>query len=107
MQALIALDIGTTGVKAALIERSSRILFEDSRQYSLSVTGDRVEQEPEDWWTGSAAVLSSVARHAERGSVAALALTGQMQNLITLAAQGPRAGPSCIRTCARRKRPGR
>jgi xylulokinase len=89
VQALIALDIGTTRVKAALIERSGRILFEDSRQYSLSVTADRVEQEPEDWWTGSAAVLSSVARHAERGSVAALALTGQMQNLITLGSAGP------------------
>ena len=80
--------------------KSGGILAEDYRAYPMSVRGDRVEQDPEDWWKGAVAVLSSVAGHAEPGSVAAICLSGQMQDLVTLDERGS-SGPALLYSDAR------
>jgi xylulokinase len=100
MENLIVLDLGTTGVKSALLDRSGRILAEDYRAYPMNVRGDRVEQDPEDWWESAIAVISSVAGHAGPGTVAGICLSGQMQDLVTLDARGSR-GPAILYSDAR------
>ena len=100
MEKLIVLDVGTTGVKAALLDREGRILSEDYRAYPMNVHGDRIEQDPLDWWKGAVAVLSSVSERAAPGAVAGVCLGGQMQDLITLDATGC-SGPVILYSDAR------
>ena len=48
MEALLALDIGTTGAKAALVGRDGRLLAMGYGEYpTLSPASNRVEQQPE------------------------------------------------------------
>jgi xylulokinase len=84
MEELIALDVGTTGVKAALIDRDGRVLAEENHSYPMSVLADRVEQDPEAWWEGSVAVMASLVKRTDPRRVIAVGLTGQMQDLITV-----------------------
>lgn len=109
MEKLIVLDVGTTGVKAALLDREGRILSEDYRAYPMNVHGDRIEQDPLDWWKGAVAVLSSVSERAAPGAVAGVCLGGQMQDLITLDATGywARSSSTPMRVRAPRLRPWR
>lgn len=100
MEKLIVLDLGTTGVKAALLDRSGRVLAEDYRAYPTNVHDDRVEQDPADWWEGAVSVMASAAGLCERGSVAGICLSGQMQDLITLDANGS-SGPAILYSDAR------
>lgn len=81
MPALLSLDLGTTSAKAALIDLEGRALATADAQYPVCHTPDGgCEQEPADWVraarTAIGRVLPSVA------GVAALCLTGQMQDLV-------------------------
>ncbi len=87
MECVISLDAGTTGVKAALIDREGRILGRAYHRHETRVDGARVEQDPTDWYEGACSVIASVAEHRSAGAeVAALVLSGQMQDLIPLGA---------------------
>lgn len=81
----LVLDIGTTGVKAALLEASGRIVRSAYRDYPTHFPAEtRVEQRPEDWWQAvTEAVLELHAQDAQ-----AVALTGQMQDIILVDAEG-------------------
>lgn len=49
-EAILALDIGTSGTKATLVNRQGEILAKASAGYKLVTDGDHVEQSPQDWW---------------------------------------------------------
>lgn len=78
---VLALDLGTTGVKAAAVSRSGAILASAYRGYPTRATGLVIEQDPRDWERASMEALRELAQSAE-GRPEALALTGQMQDLI-------------------------
>jgi xylulokinase len=82
METILALDLGTTGVKAALMDREGRIHRHEYREYPVRVMGDRVEQDPETWWTAAVQAVSSL--EPSRNDIAAVVLSGQMQDLIPL-----------------------
>lgn len=53
MEIFLAIDVGTTGLKVALIEDSGNILASEYTEYSiLSPQTGYAEQEPEAWWQG-------------------------------------------------------
>lgn len=89
---IIALDIGTTGTKAALVDRGGRLLATGYADYPThTANGGVVEQDPADWWRATCTALvqmwrSAPAQAAQR--VAAVSLSGQMQDLILLGAEG-------------------
>lgn len=91
-ETIIALDIGTTGTKAALVDRAGRLLATGYADYpTYTADGGVVEQEPADWWRATCAALAQLWRAATPGAaqqVAAVALSGQMQDLILLGAAG-------------------
>ena len=96
MPALLALDLGTTSAKAALIDLEGRTLAGASAGYPTRHTPDGgAEQNPGDWIgaarTAIAGVLPSDAQ------IAALCLTGQMQDLILERVHGP-AHPAVLYT---------
>jgi xylulokinase len=83
----LILDIGTSSVKAALV-RDDGIIQRAAVEPHPTHSAERgiVEQNAEDWWR--AVVLACAALGSERASVSAIAVTGQMQDLILLDADG-------------------
>ena len=88
MPALLSLDLGTTSAKAALIDLEGRSLATAGADYPLHHTPDGgCEQEPGDWVRAARNAIVRVLPPAM--DVAALCLTGQMQDLVLEGARGP------------------
>ena len=92
MGMIIALDIGTTGTKAALVDRAGQLLATGYADYpTFASMGGVVEQEPEGWWHATCLALAQLWPNAPADAsqrIAAVALSGQMQDLILLGADG-------------------
>ncbi len=79
MSVWLGLDLGTTGLKAALLNASGEILQSAYRAYpSRSQAPGWVEQQAEDWRQAA----QDAVRVLDTSLVTALALTGQMQDVI-------------------------
>ncbi len=90
-QSWLAFDIGTTGTKAAVVDGSGRILRSAIREYPThTAEGGIVEQRTADWWAAVAAACRSLE---VEGEIEAIALTGQMQDVILLNADGEPVRP--------------
>src|SRR5688572_10562737 len=77
----LAFDIGTTGTKAAILDANGHVLQSSSHSYAPhSADGGVVEQDITDWWQAVVAAAQAL----DCSSVEAIALTGQMQDLILL-----------------------
>src|SRR2546429_5977540 len=64
---ILALDLGTSGVKVALVSTEGRIVETTVEPYGLTfLPGGGVEQDPEDWWR---AVVRGAHALFERGTV--------------------------------------
>jgi len=89
---ILALDVGTTGIKLALVDSSGITQFAQHRTYETRfMTGNRTEQDPNDWWEAAAASIRNL-RLGKRelfARISAVAVTGQMQNLILTRAKEP------------------
>jgi xylulokinase len=87
METIVALDIGTTGTKATLVSRSGEVLAAGYASYDLRAQGHEVEQDPADWWQAAQASLQSLVKAAPpQARMAAIALSGQMQDVILIGA---------------------
>lgn len=88
MQAIVAIDIGTTGAKATLVGRDGKILASGYATYATqTAAGGIVEQNPDDWWRATCVALAqmwSESSHNAAIELAAVALSGQMQDMILL-----------------------
>ncbi len=87
----LALDIGTTAVKAALFDADGRTLAEHGAPYDLLTPGpDQVELDPETYWRGAVRAARAVLRDAgappER--VGCVGVTSQGETLIAVDAAG-------------------
>jgi xylulokinase len=78
---ILALDIGTSGVKSCLIDQSGKILKKETTGYAVVFSANRAEQSPQAWWK---AVVDSVSQLIQSTSPEpeAIFLTGQMQSVI-------------------------
>src|SRR6266851_5234533 len=89
MQALLGIDIGTTGVKAALFAANDgHVLSSAFVDYPLfHPQPGWAEQNPEDWWQATLAVTRScLANGAQHGvtpaDVRGIGLSGQMHGVV-------------------------
>lgn len=79
----LAFDVGTTGTKAALVDADGHILRSVTHAYPTHVHDDGVvEQDAGDWWRAACAA----ARELGALDADAIAITGQMQNVVLLGA---------------------
>ncbi|MDR1965165.1 MAG: hypothetical protein LBQ36_00525, partial [Synergistaceae bacterium] len=77
---LIAYDLGTGGVKAALYDESLRPLAKSFMEYETFYPGPgRHEQRPEDWWSGVALSTATLLRKSgiDGSEIGGVALSGQ------------------------------
>jgi len=86
MDTILAIDIGTTGAKAALVDRSGALLASVLATYPThTAAGGVVEQTPQEWWDASCRALRQLWASAPTGvQFAAVILSGQMQDMIPL-----------------------
>jgi xylulokinase len=83
---IAALDVGTSGVKVALIATNGLTHTRAYASYPTRTgTLGEVEQDPAHWWEGAVAAL---AQCAQLENVVALSVTGHMQDLICLDVNG-------------------
>jgi len=93
-------DAGTTTLKAALLDPAGRAVASASVELSVAHPGPgRAEQHPDGWWRAFVAAVRQC--RAAGPPPAALAVTGQMQDLVTLDRSGRPVRPRCSTpTCA-------
>jgi xylulokinase len=84
---LLGLDIGTSGVKALLIDEAGTTLASATSEYPLSTPHPNwAEQDPADWWKATVEVIRKVLAkpgvHAR--DIKGIGLSGQMHSLVLL-----------------------
>jgi len=97
--AILVLDLGSSAVKAVLLAHDGAVAAQaDSAYPTTSPNPGRFEQSPDDWAT---AVATAIAHLGDVSGVAMLALTGTMQNVIPLGADGRPLCPAILYSDAR------
>jgi xylulokinase len=94
----IGIDVGTSNVKAVLVDERQAILAEESRQLeTLRKKPEDAEQNPEDWLTATEAALLELKGKAPApyATTRAISLSGQMHGLVALGADQKPVRP-CI-----------
>ncbi|MGY2376923.1 xylulokinase [Pseudomonas sp. SDO524_S393] len=85
MQALIGIDIGTSGCKALLLDVQGAVIAADTATYPLSQPRPGwTEQDPELWIEGARRAIAGVLAKAPGVELLAVGLSGQMHGLVPL-----------------------
>ena len=95
----LGLDLGTSAVKAVLVDADTRIIASRSVPLSVSRPHQRwSEQDPETWWQAAdLAVRKLAASHpGEMAAVAGIGLSGQMHGLTALDARDAVLRPAIL-----------
>ncbi len=80
-EALVGLDVGTTGVKAIAVAPDGRVIGVAERGYPLSTPrAGWSEQDPEDWWRATQSALAGLGPV----EIVGIGLSGQMHGLVAL-----------------------
>lgn len=89
---LLVLDLGSSSLKGALVAPDGAVTAEAAAGYPTAAPAPgRQEQDPEDWWRALREVAAALG-----GRPAALVLTGTMQNLVPLDADGRAVAPAIL-----------
>jgi xylulokinase len=83
----LGIDIGTSGVKAVVVDGDQRILATASAPLSISRPRELwSEQNPDDWWTAVEQAVAALRREvgAAWSGVQAIGLSGQMHGVVLL-----------------------
>jgi len=87
MKLFLGIDIGTSGVKALLVDEQGNIKASAMVEYPIYTPFPLwSEQEPEDWWKGTIEVLQQLVQKVGNHSkqICAIGLTGQMHGAVFL-----------------------
>jgi len=95
----LGIDVSTTGAKALLIDEKGRVAASATTALSLQTPKPLwSEQDPHEWWTGTAASIRKALAAAGAGGedVASVGLTGQMHGLVLLDGRGDVLRPAIL-----------
>jgi xylulokinase len=93
----LGIDVGTSGVKAVIID--ARGAIQSSVTVPLKLSTPRpgwAEQRPEDWWGAAIAAVRRAVRAAKGTRVSAVGLSGQMHSSVFLDARGAVIRPALL-----------
>jgi xylulokinase len=99
MKLFLGIDVSTTGAKALLVDEEGNVAISVTTPLSLSMPRPLwSEQDPEEWWQGTAkSVRGALAQANVSGeAVAAIGLTGQMHGLVMLDELGQVLRPAIL-----------
>lgn len=83
----LGIDVGTSGLKAVLIDTEGQLVGTASERYRLHIPRPLwSEQDPHDWWQACGKAVKAVLERTSTspGEVGAVGLTGQMHGLVLL-----------------------
>lgn len=96
---VLAIDLGTGGPKAALVDAAGHITAHEFEPTRVELLGDGgAEQDPDAWWT---AITTAVQRllgegHVDIDDVVAVAVTSQWSGTVAVDAEGKHLSPAVI-----------
>ncbi|MCC6629008.1 MAG: xylulokinase [Chloroflexi bacterium] len=97
MECVLGIDVGTTGVKAALVAPDGRVLAAVDTGYPLHHPQvGWAEQAPGDWWQATMAAVPAVLARVPGASVCAVGISGQMHGAVLLDDAGVPVRPCII-----------
>ena len=99
MQHFIAIDVGTSGVKALIINEQGDIKGQATAALALATPEPGwAEQDPEAWWKATRAAVGEALRLAKlpASSIAAVGLSGQMHSSVFLDGKGEVIRPALL-----------
>lgn len=83
MTCFLGIDLGTSSVKALLVDERGEILASGYHDYPIYIPQPGwAEQNPQDWWWGAVQAVRAATR--ERDKVEAIGICGQMHGLVML-----------------------
>ncbi|RMG52091.1 MAG: hypothetical protein D6723_09360, partial [Acidobacteria bacterium] len=96
-QLLLAIDLGTSGVKAGAFDIDGRLVAKRRREYSVaSPHPEWAEQDPETWWTACRQAIREVVRTTSADRYHGIAVTGLAPALVCLDERGRPVRPAPI-----------
>ena len=105
---IVALDIGTQSVRAALLTKNGDILGIHQIQHPLDAPHPNwAQQNPDEWWDHSCEALRAVLRETrvDRTSIAVVAVCGQMHGPVGVDIEGKTTTPWVQLWCDKRCEP--
>jgi xylulokinase len=96
---LLGVDVGTSGVKALLIDPSGAVVASASESYPLYTPRPLwAEQNPDDWWAATCTAIRRVLEQAgvPASAVRGVGLSGQMHGSVFLDAHGESIRPALL-----------
>ena len=81
---IASFDAGTTAVKGVLADENGTVAAERAVNIPTIFDGGVQEQDPACWWDAFRAISREFTAQAGAGEIAAIAMSGQMQDLIPL-----------------------
>lgn len=99
MQYLLAIDLGTSGVKTVVYEENGKAVVSVIKEYPLYQPHNGwAEQDPREWWEGCVAAIRGVLAESRISSaaIAGVGFSGQMHGLVMVDQAGEVLGRSII-----------
>jgi xylulokinase len=96
---LLGIDLGTSSVKALLVNDTGQVLAQGSAEYPIRYPQPGyAEQSPEDWWAATLAAVRQILDNIQGTtlSIAAIGLSGQMHGTVLLDSANRLLGPAII-----------
>ena len=84
----LAIDIGTSGCKVALVNSEGKIVRKIKETYEVFINGHKVEQSPEDWWLSTVKAIRKVMTGHDKKSVEAVCVAGQSPVVLPIGRDG-------------------
>jgi xylulokinase len=93
----LGLDIGTSGVKAILVNEAGECTASASTPLSLSTPRPGwAEQDPESWWAATITTVKAVLEMAPAARIASIGISGQMHSSVFLDSHGAVIRPALL-----------
>jgi xylulokinase len=99
MDSFLGIDVGTSSVKAVLLDRSQRLIAEGSMPVPVSRPRPLwSEQDPEDWWRATLTAVETVRAKAPEAfaGLCSIGLSGQQHSATLLGADGRVLRPAIL-----------
>ena len=96
-QHYLGIDVGTTAVKALVVDESGSVVGDAESPQRLSVPQPGwSEQNPYDWWQGTIDAVRAACAQADVNDVASIGLSGQMHSSVLLDASDEVLRPAIL-----------
>jgi xylulokinase len=95
--AVLGIDLGTSGVKALVAGTDGAVLGRGVAGYPVRAPASgRAESAPEDWWLATRAAVRAALAEADRVTVTAVAVAGQMHGVVLVDDRGAPLRPAIL-----------